>query len=122
MQKSRLFYSLLIISIFITTLVASGVSLITYKKKIIAEEKAANLESQRKLQEEVVIAKNYLENIIENTKTNLMVLDRDLSVRMANTAQARTLGRPKEDVIGRSFFTLFPDNLRPMTASPSRRS
>jgi len=118
MQKSRLFYSLLIISIFITTLVASGVSLITYKKKIIAEEKAANLESQRKLQEEVVIAKNYLENIIENTKTNLMVLDRDLSVRMANTAQARTLGRPKEDVIGRSFFTLFPDNLRPYDGIP----
>ncbi len=118
MQKSRLFYTLLIISIFVTTLVASIVTIFTYKKRILAEEKAAHLENQRKLEQEIVIAKNYLENIIENTRTNLMVLDRDLSVRTANTAQAKTLGRPKEDILDRPFFTLFPDNLPPYDGIP----
>jgi PAS domain S-box-containing protein len=111
MQKSQSFFSLLIISIFITTIVASAISVITYRKKIKAEERAMHLENQRRLEQEIVIAKNYLENIIENTQTNLLVLDRDLTVRTVNTAQAKALGRPKQDIIGRPFFSLFPDNL-----------
>jgi PAS domain S-box-containing protein len=111
MHKSQSFFSLLIISIFITTLVASAISIITYRKKIKAEEKAMHLENQRRLEQEIVIAKNYLENIIENTQTNLLVLDRDLTVRTVNTAQAKALGRPKQDIVGRPFFSLFPDNL-----------
>ena len=111
MQKSQSFFSLLIISIFITTLVASIISTITYRKKIKAEEKAMHLENQRRLEQEIVIAKNYLENIIENTQTSLLVLDRDLTVRTVNTAQAKALGRPKRDIVERPFFSLFPDNL-----------
>ena len=111
MQKSQSFFSLLIISIFITTLVASAISIVTYRKKIKAEEKAMHLENQRRLEQEIVIAKNYLENIIENTQTSLLVLDRDLTVRTVNTAQAKALGRPKQDIVGRAFFSLFPDNL-----------
>jgi PAS domain S-box-containing protein len=118
MHKSRSFYSMLIISIFVTTLVASGISTIAYRKRIKAEEKAAYLENERRLEQEIVIAKNYLENIIENTKTNLMVLDRDLVVTTVNTAQAKALGRPKEDVLGRPFFSLFPDILRPYDGIP----
>jgi PAS domain S-box-containing protein len=118
MRKSRFLYSSLIISIFIVTLAAAGILVIFNRQKIMAEEKAAHLENQRKLEQEVVIAKNYLENIIENTKTNLMVLDRDLNVKIANTAQAATLGRPKEDIVGRPFFSLFPDNLRPYDGIP----
>ncbi len=101
MQKSRRFYSLLILSIFITTLVASGTTIINYKKKIKAEEKAKHFENQRRLEREIEIQKDYLENIIENTKTNLMVLDKDLRVRTLNTAQAQTLGRPKQDILGK---------------------
>jgi PAS domain-containing protein len=56
--------------------------------------------------------------IIENTKTNLMVLDRDLMVTTVNTAQAKVLGRPKEDILGRPFFSLFPDVLRPYDGIP----
>jgi signal transduction histidine kinase len=111
MHKSQSFFSLLIIAIFITTLVASAISIITYRKKIKAEEKAMHLENQRRLEQEIVIAKNYLENIIENTQTNLLVLDRDLTVRTVNTAQAMALGRPKKDIVERPFFSLFPDNL-----------
>lgn len=118
MRKSRFLYSSLIISIFIVTLAAAGILIIFNRQKIMAEEKAAHLENQRKLEQEIIIAKNYLENIIENTKTNLMVLDRDLNVKIANTAQAATLGRPKEDIIGRPFFSLFPDNLRPYDGIP----
>jgi signal transduction histidine kinase len=118
MQKSRRFYSLLILSIFITTLVASGATIVNYKKKIAAEERAKHLENQRRLEHEIEIAKIYLENIVENTKTNLMVLDKDLTVRTLNTAQARTLGRPKNDVLGRPFFALFPDNLHPYEGIP----
>ncbi len=118
MHKSRKFYSFLIVSIFFTTLAASAAMIVIYKKKILAEEKAAHLESQRRLEQEIVIAKNYLENIIENTKTSLMVLDRDLSVKTVNTAQAQTLGRPKQDILGRPFFSLFPDGLRPYNGIP----
>jgi PAS domain S-box-containing protein len=118
MQKSRQFYSLLILSIFITTLVASGATIITYKKNIKAEEKAKHFENQRRLEREIEISKDFLENIIENTKTNLMVIDKDLTVRTVNTAQARTLGRPKKEIIGRPLFSLFPDNLPPYEGIP----
>ena len=111
MQKSMRFYSLLILSIFITTLVASGATIITYKKKIQAEEISKHFENQRRLEREIEISKDFLENIIENTKTNLMVIDKDMMVRTVNTAQARTLLRPKKDIIGKPLFSLFPDKL-----------
>ncbi len=111
MQKSRRFYSLLILSIFVTTLIASGTTVINYQKKIKADEKAKHFENQRRLEQQIEIQKNYLENIIENTKTNLMVLDKDLIVRTVNTAQVHTLGRPQQDIIDRPFFSLFPDDL-----------
>jgi signal transduction histidine kinase len=47
-----------------------------------------------------------------------MVLDKELTVRTANSAQARTLGRPKEQVLGQQFFTLFPDGLEPYEGIP----
>jgi PAS domain S-box-containing protein len=111
MHRSRSFYSTLIISIVVTTLGASIIMFITSKKRIMAEEKALHLENQRRLEQEVVIAKNYLENIIENTKTNLLVLDEALTVTTVNSAQAKTLGRTKEDILGRPFFSLFPNEL-----------
>ena len=118
MQKSRLFYSLLILAIFITTLVASAATIVTYKRKIKVEEKEKHLENQRRLEREIEISQHCLENIIENTKTNLMVLDKELNVRTANSAQARTLGRPKEQVLGQQFFTLFPGGLEPYEGIP----
>jgi PAS domain S-box-containing protein len=118
MQKSMRFYTLLILSIFITTLVASGATIINYKKKIKAEEKAKHLENRRRLEREIEIQKDYLENIIENTKTNLMVIDKDFVARTLNNAQARTLGRPKQDILGKPFFSLFPDTLPPYEGIP----
>ncbi len=118
MHKSRMFYSFLIISIFLTTLAASTVMIVIYKKKVLAEERALHLENQRRLEQEVVLTKNYLENIIENTKTSLMVLDRDLAVKTVNTAQARTLNRAAKEILGRPFFSLFPDGLRPYNGIP----
>ncbi len=118
MHKSRMFYSFLIISIFVTTIVAAGIFIVTYKKRITAEEKAMHLENQRRLEQEIVVAKNYLENIIENTKTNLMVLDRDLVVRTVNSAQATTFGKEKDRILGKPFFSLFPDDLKPYNGIP----
>jgi PAS domain S-box-containing protein len=118
MQKSRRFYSLLIISLFITTLAASGVILLSYKKRIEAEEKAKHLEKHRELEREIEIAKDYLENIIENTKTNLMVLDQDLNIKTVNSAQAQMLGRDKDAIIGKSFFSLFTGPLEPHDGIP----
>jgi PAS domain S-box-containing protein len=118
MQKSRRFYSLLILSIFITTLVITAIMVVNYKKQIKAEEKAKHLENQRRLEREIEIQKDYLENIIENTKTNLMVIDKDLGIRTLNTAQAQTLGRPKQNFLGKNFFELFPDRLTPYEGIP----
>ncbi len=118
MQKSMLFYSLLIMSIFVTTVVASGVSIITYRKKIKAEERTKHLENQQRLEHEIELSKNYLESIVENTKTNLMVLDKDLRVKSLNTAQARILGRDKQALLGKPFSSLFPDELVPYDDIP----
>ncbi len=118
MQRSMRFYSLLIVSIFLTTLAATGATMITYKKKIKAEEKAMHLENQQRLEREIEIAKDFLENIIENTKTNLMVLDKYLTVKTVNSSQAKTLGRPKADIVDRPFFSLFPDTLEPYEGIP----
>ncbi len=118
MQKSRRFYTLLILSIFGTTIVASGATIVAYIKKIKAEEKEKHLENHRRLEQEIEIAKDYLENIVENTKTNIMVLDKDLNVRTVNTAQARTCGRPKTEVIGKPFLSLFADQLPPYEGVP----
>jgi len=118
MQKSMLFYSLLIMSIFVTTVVVSGVSIVTYKKKIKAEERTKHLENQQRLEHQIEVSKDYLENIVENTKTNLMVLDKDLKVRTLNTAQALILNRGKQDILGRPFFSLFPVELVPYDGIP----
>jgi PAS domain S-box-containing protein len=118
MRKSKGFYSLLILSIFVTTIGASVATIITYKKKIKAEERAMHLENHQRLEREIEIAKNYLENIIENTKTNLMVVDKDLKVRTLNTAQAQTIGRHKQDILGKPLITLFPDGLAPYEGIP----
>jgi PAS domain S-box-containing protein len=118
MQKSKGFYSLLILSIFITTIGASGATIVNYKKKIKAEERAMHLEHQQRLERQIEIAKNYLENIIENTRTNLMVVDKDLTVRTVNTAQAQMIRRPKEDILDRPLLSLFPDGLAPYEGTP----
>ncbi len=118
MQKSRLFYTLLILSIFVTTIVASVSTIITNKRKIQAEERAMHLEKQQHLEQEIEIAKNYLESIVENTRTSLMVVDKDLIVRTANSAQAQTLGRPKDEIVGKTFLSLFPDQLMPYQGIP----
>ncbi len=118
MQKSKGFYSLLILSIFITTIGASGATIVNYKKKIKAEERAMHLENQQRLEQQIEIAKNYLENIIENTRTNLMVVDKDLTVRTVNTAQAQMIRRPKEDILGKPLLSLFPDGLAPYEGIP----
>jgi PAS domain S-box-containing protein len=118
MQKSRLFYTLLILSIFVTTITASVITIVTNKKKIKAEERAMHLENHQRLEREIEISKNYLENIIENTRTNLMVIDKDFMVRTVNGAQAQTLGAPKEHILGKQLLTLFPQGLGPYQGLP----
>ena len=120
MQKSRIFYSLLILSIIVTTIGASAATIVTNKKKIKAEERTKHLEKQQHLEREIEISKNYLENIVENTKTNLMVIDKDTVVRTVNSAQAQTLGRPKRDIEGRALFSLFPEPLPDYQGIPFR--
>ena len=85
--------------------------IITNKKKIKAEERTRHLENHERLEREIEISKNYLENIVENTRTNLMVLDHDLIVRSVNSAQAQTLGKPKEEIAGKRLASLFPESL-----------
>jgi len=120
MQKSRRIYSLLIVSIFLTMLVAFGATIVTYKKRIEMEEKEKHFENERRLEREIEISKDYLENIIENTQTNLMVLDKNLVVRTANTAQSRTCGRPKQELVGQSFFSLIPEDIAVYHGAPLR--
>lgn len=108
MRKSMKLHSLLVISIFIATLAGAFTIISINRKRIKAEEKAIHLETQRQLEKEIVQTKDYLENLLESTESKIMVLDRDMMIRTVNSAHERLCSRKKEDIIGKSFFDIFP--------------
>ncbi|MGQ9675052.1 MAG: PAS domain S-box protein [Chloroflexota bacterium] len=50
-----------------------------------------------------------LNAVIENTETQLALLDRDFNFLMVNSAYERGCGHSKEELIGRNHFELFPN-------------
>jgi PAS domain S-box-containing protein len=108
MHKSMQLHSLLAISIFLTTLGFAGIVVSMNRQRVKAEEKAKHLETQKLLEEEILQTKDYLENILESTESKIMVLDRDMIIRTLNSAHERLGGAKKENIIGNSFFDVFP--------------
>jgi len=107
-QKSMRFHSMLILSIFSLTVLGAVIIIITNRRKTKAEEKARHLETQRALEHEIVHAKNYLENILENTQTIILVIDMDNNVRTVNSACEKMFRRPKNEIVDKPFFDVFP--------------
>jgi PAS domain S-box-containing protein len=107
-RKSIKLHSLLVISIFIATLTGAFSLVMINRRRIKAEEKAKHLEMQEHLEKEIIQTKDYLENILESTESKIMVLDSDMMIRTVNSAHERLCGERKEDVIGKSFFEVFP--------------
>lgn len=107
-QKSMRFHSLLILSIFSLTVMGAVIIIITNRRRTKAEEKAMHLERQRALEHEIVHAKNYLENILENTQTVILVIDTDNNVRTVNSACEKMFGKAKADIVDKPFFDVFP--------------
>ncbi len=107
-RKSMKLHSLLVISIFIATVIGGFAITMINRKRIKAEEKAIHLETQRHLEKEILQAKDYLENLLESTESKIMVLDRDMTIRTINSAHERLCGHIKEEVVGKSFFDVFP--------------
>ena len=108
MHKSMQLHSLLAISIFLTTLGFAGIVVSMNRQRVKAEEKAKHLETQKLLEKEILQTKDYLENILESTESKIMVLDRDMMVRTVNSAHERLGDAKKKDIIGNSFFDVFP--------------
>ena len=107
-RKSMKLHSLLVIFIFIATVASAFGIVVMNRQRIKAQERAMHLETQRQLEMEILQTKDYLENILESTESKIMVLDRDMMIRTLNSAQARLGGMKKEDLLGKSFFDVFP--------------
>jgi PAS domain S-box-containing protein len=78
------------------------------RQRVKAVEKTRHLERQRHLEKEILQTKDYLENILESTESKIMVLDSELRVKTINSAHERLCNQNKDDVVGRSFFNVFP--------------
>ena len=108
MRKSMKLHSLLVISIFIATVMGAFAIVMINRQRVKAEEKTKYFEAQKLLEKEIVQTKDYLENLLESTESKIMVLDRDMIIRTVNSAHARLCRQKKEDIIGESFFEMFP--------------
>ncbi len=106
-RKSMKLHSLLVISIFIATVTGAFAIVTMNRQRVKAEERTKYLEAQKLLEKEIVEAKDYLENLLENTESKIMVLDRDMIVHTVNSAHARLCGRAKEEIVGKNFFDVF---------------
>lgn len=107
-RKSMGLHSLLVISIFIATLIGAFVIVRINRERVKAVEKSVHLERQRHLEKEILQTKDYLENILESTESKIMVLDSDLKIKTVNSAHERLCNQKKDEVVGRSFFDVFP--------------
>ncbi|MDH4231244.1 MAG: ATP-binding protein [Nitrospirota bacterium] len=107
-RRSMKLHSLLVISIFIATVTAAFALVRINRQRVKAEEKTRHLEMQRHLEKEILQTKDYLENILESTESKIMVLDCEMQVKTINSAHERLCNQNKDDVVGRSFFDVFP--------------
>jgi PAS domain S-box-containing protein len=107
-QKSMRLHSMLVISIFIMTVLGAFVIILTNRSRVKAEEKARHFERQRALENQIVHAKNYLENILESTQTIIMVMDRDLVIKKVNNAYEKMFDVVKNDILENEFMDIFP--------------
>jgi PAS domain S-box-containing protein len=107
-RKSMQLHSLLSISIFLTTLAFGFVVVSMNRQRIKAEEKAKHLETQQQLEKAILQAKDYLENLLESTESKIMVLDLQMLIKTVNSSQERLCGATKEELVGQSFFDVFP--------------
>ncbi len=107
-QRSMRLHSILVLSIFTMTVLGAIIIIFTNRSRVKAEEKARHFETQRALENQVLHAKNYLENILESTHTMIMVLDSDLIVKRVNNAYEDIFSVSKDDVIGELFTEIFP--------------
>jgi PAS domain S-box-containing protein len=108
MQKSMRLHSMLVLSIFMMTVLGAFIIILTNRSRVKAEEKARHFERQRALENQIVHAKNYLENILESTQTIIMVMDRDFMVKKVNNAYEKMFGVAKDDVLENKFVEIFP--------------
>ncbi len=106
-RKSMRLHSMLVISIFIATLAGAFAIVVINRQRAKAEEKAKHLETQRQLEKEILQTKDYLESLLEGTESKIMVIDRDMTVRTVNSAQARLCSKNKEEMIGEPFLETF---------------
>lgn len=107
-RRSMKLHSLLVISIFIATVAGAFAIVRINRQRVKAVEKSIHLERQRHLEKEILQTKDYLENILESTESKIMVLDSDLKIKTVNSAHERLCSEKKDEIVGRSFFEIFP--------------
>ncbi len=96
-NKSMKLHSLIVISIFLSMIILGTLFYYINTKRIAAEEKL----------------KFYalLEGIIESTQSKIVVMDKTYKIVLANTPYANLLKRPKEEILGKNFFEICPQQI-----------
>jgi PAS domain S-box-containing protein len=66
---------------------------------------------EAKLLAEVQAAREFIDKMLSSLNDHFVILDRDWRYIYANDAAARTLGLPKEQLIGHVIWELFPNTV-----------
>jgi PAS domain S-box-containing protein len=80
---------------------------------IVAQEVTEQVERRHEIEalaEAIGRERNVLDTVLENTFAELAYLDRDFDFVMVNSAYAEGSGHPREELIGRYHFDLFPND------------
>ena len=68
-----------------------------------------DISERKRAEEEVIRSKNRLENMIENAPIGLAMFDRHMRYVRVSDRWFKDVGLPKEDVVGRSHYDIFPN-------------
>ncbi len=95
--------------------IVNQAAVVLKRMRVLEERKRLLIEAQREreraesLARELKAEKNIIDAIMENTKTQLAYLDPDFNFVLVNSACAHGSGYPKDKLIGKNYFALFPD-------------
>ncbi|MDT8304116.1 MAG: PAS domain S-box protein, partial [Sedimentisphaerales bacterium] len=76
--------------------------------RLVRIEIATNITEQKNAQDELKKSKEFLDNVINSLEDSFFIKDQEHRWLMLNDAACELMGRPREELIGKSDYDLFP--------------
>ncbi len=70
--------------------------------------RASDVTDQKRIENSLKESKNYLDKIINSIGDPIFVKDRQHRIALANDAACKLFGRPREEILGKTAYDLFP--------------